>query len=634
MFFATRMTIRREFQRRAKVLAVTACLAISTLSVGCGGGSSGAPPQLTDPTPASAGSATGVSFTVRSLGGSQAIQGAFIQLYAAGTTGNGSLATGLLANELVTDANGAALIPSSYKCPSPTSLLYLVSRGGTIGQQQNPNTNNVLVAALGPCSQVASASKFLVDEVTTVAAAYSLAPFYGSGATLGSIGASSTNFLGAANAFAMANSLADPATGMSPGATLPTNAASPAARVNTVANILNSCVMAAETCDALYRAIAPPGIRLTNTLDAAFQLARNPAAPAAELFALSQTHAFTPSLAKAPTDWTMFVTYSGGGLNSPAALAIDSTGSVWVANYFNVASRFSPLGTPIFTNGVSGFSLNSSYGLAIDLKDNAWITNEGPYQAQGIGSITQLTATGTALSGDNGYQAGGLNFPIAVAIDPNGTTWVVDNGNSHVTLLDPSGIPMSGIDGFTSSTLAFPSTVAVDAEHFGWIGNQNDITVIKVAPDGSSFQSVDCCSGASGIAVDQNDKVWVANLNGNNASLIASSGTVLSKGGFNGLGSMRSPQGIAIDGAGSVWFANYLAPYLTELSGTSSVVPGTSLSPAAGLGADAALLQAFALAIDASGNVWVSNQGSSTLTKYIGLATPVRTPLSGLPKQP
>ena len=634
MVFVTRMLIRRALPRTAEVLAATACLALSSLVLGCGAGSFGATPQPETPTSADTGSATGVSFTVRSLAGSRAIAGASVQLYAAGTSGNGSLATRLLAKETLTDTNGIALIASSYTCPEPTSLLYLVSQGGTIGQQQNPNINNVLMAALGPCSQIASASKFLIDEVTTVAAAYSLAQFYGTGATLGSIGASSTNLTGAANAFAMANSLADPATGTSPGSTLPKNAASPAARVNTVANILNSCVMTAETCDVLYRAIAPPGITLTNTLDAAFQLARNPAASVAELFALSQTHAFAPSLATAPTDWTMFVTYSGGGLNSPAALAVDSTGSVWVANYFKVASRFSPLGAPIFTNGVSGPSLNNSYGLAVDLKDNAWITNEGPYQSQGIGSVTQLTATGIALSGDNGYQSGGLDFPIAVAIDPNGTTWVVDNGNSHITLLNPSGTPLSGLDGFTSSTLAFPSTVAIDAEHFGWIGNQNDVTVTKVAPDGSSFLSVDCCSGASGIAIDQNNKIWVANLNGDNASLIASSGAVLSKGGFNGLGSMRSPQGIAIDGAGSVWFANYLAPYLTELSGTSSVLPGTSLSPTAGLGADAGLLQAFALAIDASGNIWVSNQGSSTLTKYIGLAAPVKTPLSGLPKQP
>jgi len=53
------------------------------------------------------------------------------------------------------------------------------------------------------------------------------------------------------------------------------------------------------------------------------------------------------------------------------------------------------------------------------------------------------------------------------------------------------------------------------------------------------------------------------------------------------------------------------------------------LSPAAGLGPDAALVEAYSLAIDASGNLWVSNRGDNTLTEFIGLAAPVRTPQIG-----
>ena len=105
-------------------------------------------------------------------------------------------------------------------------------------------------------------------------------------------------------------------------------------------------------------------------------------------------------------------------------------------------------------------------------------------------------------------------------------------------------------------------------------------------------------------------------------------------GSYTGSGSIYHPQGIALDGAGSLWVANYRAPYLTELSAATSASPGAALSPAAGLGADAALLEAYAIALDASGDIWVTNQGNSTLTKFIGLATPVKTPLSGLPKVP
>jgi hypothetical protein len=41
------------------------------------------------------------------------------------------------------------------------------------------------------------------------------------------------------------------------------------------------------------------------------------------------------------------------------------------------------------------------------------------------------------------------------------------------------------------------------------------------------------------------------------------------------------------------------------------------------------LLEPYAVAIDAAGNVWVSNYGSDTLTEFIGVAAPVKTPLLG-----
>jgi streptogramin lyase len=52
------------------------------------------------------------------------------------------------------------------------------------------------------------------------------------------------------------------------------------------------------------------------------------------------------------------------------------------------------------------------------------------------------------------------------------------------------------------------------------------------------------------------------------------------------------------------------------------------------MGGDAALLEAYAIAIDASGNVWITNFGSNILTEFVGLASPVRTPLITLPVTP
>jgi len=571
----------------------------------------------------------GPAFQVLVEAGTTPITGAAVQLYASGTKGNGSTPTGLLAVPVTTNASGVASI-AGYYCPSTTSLLYAVGLGGTVAGASSPNANIALMTPIGSCNGIVAGTKFAANEATTIAAVESLAQFYAVG---GQIGATSSNSIGLANAFATAATLTDPIAGTSPGSTLPATAVSPAPRVNSLANLLNACVVSTSACATLYNNTAQGSAKAANTLDAAYYLAKSPAANVAALYAQSlASSAYSPALAQAPTDWTMFVTYSGGGLNSPAGLGVDSTGSLWVASYFGSATKFSPIGAPAFPNGITGAGLNNSFGLAIDLNNNVWIPNEQPFTAAGIGTVSELSSAGASLAGA-GYANGGMNYPLSVAIDPNGTVWVVDYGNSHITLLNPAGNPISGTSGYTTPLFAFPVAVAVDANHFGWIVNESSNAVTKVAPDGSSFINYSCCDLASGIAIDQGDNIWVADYFGNSVSLLTNAGTVISSS-YTGAGSIYHPQGIAIDGAGSVWVANYRATYLTELSGSTSAVPGSSISPASGFGADAGLLEAYALAIDASGNLWVSNQGSNTVTKFIGMAVPVKTPLSGLPQLP
>ncbi len=573
---------------------------------------------------------SGVPLTVKVQAGSAPVAGASVQLYAAGAAGARTGAAALLAKGVTTDATGTAAL-SGYTCPTAATPVYLLASGGAVGAA-GANGNSLLMTAVGPCGGIASGTSYVVNEITSVAAVYALQQFYAAG---GVVGASASNLTGITNAFGTAAQMIDPTTGALP-ANFPTTATLASARLNSIANAVNACLVNVAQCSALYGVTAGSGAQAANTLDALFSLARQPAANVAGVYTQAQlSSAYAPALASAPSDWTIFLTYTGGGLNSPSGIAVDSTGSVWVANYFYIASKFTPQGVPVFPIGLTGVGINNSYGIAIDLNDDIWIPNEQPYTNYGIGSVTVLTPPGGFISG-YGFQQGGLSYPLAVAIDPNATTWVVDYGNSHVTLLNSLGTPLSGVSGYTTPLFAFPVAVAIDANHFGWIANQSSNTVTKVAPDGSSFTNYTCCVGASGIALDQGNNVWVANFSGDSVSLISNAGTVLGNASYTGNGGISRPQGIALDGAGNVWVANYRRPFLTELAGLGSATAsvGASLTPSTGYGADAKLLEAYALALDASGNLWVSNQGSNTITKFVGLAAPVKTPLSGLPVTP
>jgi streptogramin lyase len=568
--------------------------------------------------------------------GTQPIVGATVQVYAAGTTGNGSAGTALLGSTLTTDAAGAFTVPAGYACPAAASQLYVIVRGGLAGTAA-VNPAITLATPIGACNQPASGVPFVINEVTTAATVYGLAQFLSAG---GNIGATATNTQGLTSAVATVASLANLTTGTSPGASFPQNGSSPAAKINSIANLLNTCTAASSSagCSQLFTATTSSGgTAPDNTLDAALNLVRNPGSNVAALYTQSTAStAFTPALTTAPSDWTMFINYTGGGMNSPSGVGVDPTGNIWVASYFSAASEFSTTGNPIFPNGITGGGLSQSYGLAVDAQNNVWIPNENTPMSvnSGLGSVTVLNSAGQVISGATGYSAGGLAYPDAVAIDTNGTVWVADNYDASVTLLSSNGQPLSGATGYTTPKLAFPVAVAIDATHNGWVVNVEDGFVTKVSPDGSQFASYACCIGPAGIAIDQRGFVWVANYLGDSISQLASDGTIISSGYSDNKASIVYPQGIAIDGSGHVWVTNLHGSSITELAGSAATSPGQILSPTAGWARDADLAEAWAVAIDASGNLWVVNFSTNILTEIVGLATPVKTPQLGPVQSP
>src|SRR5205814_10146139 len=131
--------------------------------------------------------------------------------------------------------------------------------------------------------------------------------------------------------------------------------------------------------------------------------------------------AISPVLPKAPTDWQLSISFTGGGMVAPTGISVDSQGNVWVASYgqpnaqsvmAGFASKFAPTGSPIFPNGITGSGLRESFGLAIDNQDNVWIPNmESPSNVnQTYGTVTVLNSNGQPLSGANGYASGGLRY--------------------------------------------------------------------------------------------------------------------------------------------------------------------------------------------------------------------------------
>ena len=606
-------------------LLCTSLPALALLLGGCGAAS------------VSTASVSGTAINGHVFGGQQAITGAAISLYAAGLTGPGTGATNLLTVAVATDANGAFSITGDYACPSGTTQVYIVARGGNPGfSGTSTNPASVLMAPLGDCGNLQPSTFITINEVTTAASAWALAQFAPAGVTSGAIfGASPTNATGLRNAFLVANNLVNVSNGLAGGTTLPAGATVESTKLDTLADILAVCVNSVTVgrsdpaCTPLFQAstitTAP-----TNTLDAALQIVRNPGLNVAAVFNASNAQGpFQPTLTAAPNDWTMTISYIGGGLYAPTALGVDSTGSIWAANYFGgYASKLSAAGVPASATGFYDPDLYESYGLAIDGQDSAWITVEESSGSvnSGDGSITKFSSAGTLLSG-SGFTGGGLYYPYAIAADTNGNMWIADFGRSTATLMDTNGNSLSGANGFSPVGLSFPTAVALDNSHNAWFGVQG--SAVKIAPSGTA-NLYSCCRGPSGVALDGAANVWISDYSASALVQLTPAGGVAQQL-TSGTGGINHPEGLTTDAAGNVWATNYRG---NSISGFSGSIPPVALTPATGFGVDPGLSQPFGIAVDASGNLWVSNFALNSLTQFIGLAAPTKTPRLGLPTAP
>ena len=514
------------------------------------------------------------------MGGQLPVTGAAVQLYVAGASGYGSGATPL-GPAAITDSSGAFTIQGNITCPSSSALTYVTATGGHTGSGPD-NAAIVMMAAPGNCGNL-NASTAVINEVTTVAAAWALTPFLGPG---GAIGTSAGNAKGLANAFANASSLADIASGAAPGKAAPANATIPIAKINTLADILSACVeqSSAGACSTLFAAATPAGGSAPgNTLDAAVDLARNPALSPATLFALAGSSSpFQPILAAAPPDWMLALTFTGGGLNTPTAIGVDASGNLWVANYFSAVTELASSGTPLSpAAGFTGGGLNESFGLAVNQDGNVWVTDEqSPGVNSGHGAVTVLNPSGQPLSGTGGYFDGGVFYPFAAAADTDGSVWIANYADSTATKFAAAGTAIS------------PSTrirIVAAAGPGGGGDRRQPHRLVRESGGADRIGNLDLRRRQHGQHVrlwgrlalrhcHRCDRSGSRRIRGPSVDVellfrfgerTGAAQRRFSDSGRYGVYGRRylHPNGIAVDGAGNVWVTNYRGASMTELQG-------------------------------------------------------------------
>lgn len=606
--------------------------------------------------------------------GTQPVVGASIYLYAAGTSGYASasilISSPNATSTIATDSTGSFKIPAGYACPQLTSQVYLVAVGGQVGLS-TPNSNLALMTALGACSNLSS-SPVVVNEVTTVASASALAPFSADNALTGNssylnIGSSSTNATtGLVNAFAAVNNLVNIGTGRPLYNTLAGNAAVPYVEINTLADVLNACVISSggsagdgSSCGNLFADANPlqgadTAAAPTDTLQAVFDLVKPPdhsITTSPQLTAIyGVAHAsspYQPILTSAPHDWSIALNYTtGGGVggagSGSSAFALDGAGNLWITNAnTNSVSEWSALGAPISPAVLSGTAggfmpagLNAPGPIAVDANGYVWIAN-------GNGSMAELDGTATPVNGSP-FLGGGLATPAGMAIDQTGSIWVTNSGSpGNIAKFNSGGIALSPANGYTSG-VANPLAITIDGSGNVWIQDANEqtdtygITELNgasgtplIPSSGSNPVGV---AGQRQMAADGSGNIWVAIHCGIQSVIPRSTDLGVLDSTINqSLQTIGNPSAVAIDGANRAWVAGAGGSNCT----TQGTVPPSVVLPDAANGyalVDQSLSNGpMFLAVDGSGNLWVL-LNNNTVTEFVGVAAPAVTPLASAVK--
>jgi len=475
--------------------------------------------------------------------------------------------------QATTDASGRFAIP--YRRSRSSSIFYVSADiGGGVE----------FVTVLGPNLP----TSLTINELTTVAASYSMAQFYRTGVIAG-------NWFGLQIAAGLNDDIVASATGESSPVLLNSPNADQTNSLRStrsLANLLAACVDDPDVTASLFELTTPPGGPPPhNTARALANLARDPGQNVDGIYALTLlSDLYAPSLLEIPDAWTVTVKVNDSGSDAsellfggPGNLAFDDRGYAWVTNNViqgqtissHAVMALKPNGKP--ADGKKGTPkspltgggiLGTGFGVTIDPFGSVWFGNFGwggcsacDPSPTGNGSISRFTLSGAPVSQPNGYQGGPVRAQ-GLGSDAGGNIWISSFANDSVYVFI-RGNPHQSV-GFHQYDGSGPFDIAVAADGTAWVSNTGGLpfgdhprSVAKYALVNGVLEQQFLHflgQGLRGLSVDSHGNAWVASQGDSMVYAIRPDDTEI--GHFNG-GGINGPWDTAVDGEDNVWVANF-----------------------------------------------------------------------------
>ena len=283
--------------------------------------------------------------------------------------------------------------------------------------------------------------------------------------------------------------------------------------------------------------------------------------------------------------------------NNPYSVATDNNGNIYVADSDNNSIR------KISSNGIvstlagstkgyldgtgSTAKFDKPCGIATDTNGNVYVADTNNYKIRKItpnGIVTTLAGSTMGYLDGTGNIAQ-FNSPNGIATDAGGNVYIGDTGNNRIRKITPSGVvttfagSTAGYLDSTGTTAKFfsPYGITTDASGNVYVGDIDNYKIRKITPSGivttlagSTMGNLDGSASTaqfyyiSGITIDANKNVYIADMYTNTIRKITPNGEVTTFAGST-LGYLDStgisaqffqPRGIATNANGNIYIAD------------------------------------------------------------------------------
>jgi streptogramin lyase len=287
-----------------------------------------------------------------------------------------------------------------------------------------------------------------------------------------------------------------------------------------------------------------------------------------------------------------------GGFDDPAGMALDATGTLWVAN--NQAGSVQPV-----LEGTSEEAQLPAATTGLSYPADEAIDGSGLFVSeQGSTTVEELSiGEGATTQTFHGFQR-----PAEVAVDPGGNVWVANSGagaGENTIREIPLGASASSTLPTAIGGFDRPNGIVSDADGNLWVANTGGSTIQEVPAGSTSVSTLPTPIGGFdnpyAIAIDADGNLWVTNMGNNTVQEVpagATSSTVLP----SPITGFEQPTDITIDPEGNLWVSNTGGDSIQEIPAGST--SSTVLQAAVG-----GFNGPFNIVFTSACQAWVSNVG-------------------------